>query len=116
MASTFGGAAAAPAGKTIASRNTARSRRFTLSGLYASRGLRAASAKPGLAPLTAGRRMQKLVVTLAAFAALAGPSLARAGDVAMRVQEVPLGARTLAAAPSLTHFNMLALHWIGSRS
>jgi hypothetical protein len=58
--------------------------------------------------------MQKLVVTLAALAALAVPSLARAGDVAMRVQEVPLGPRTLAAAPAPMHFNMLALHWIGS--
>jgi hypothetical protein len=59
--------------------------------------------------------MQKLVVTaLAALAALAVPSLARAGDVAMRVQEVPLGPRTLAAAASPMHFNMLALHWIGS--
>jgi hypothetical protein len=60
--------------------------------------------------------MQKLVVTFAAFAALAVPSLARAGDVAMRVQEVPLGTRTLAAASSPMHFNMLALHWIGSGS
>ena len=58
--------------------------------------------------------MQKLVVTLAAVAALAVPSLARAGEVAMRVQDVPLGTRTLAAAQSPVHFNMLALHWIGS--
>jgi hypothetical protein len=58
--------------------------------------------------------MQKLVVTLGALAALAVPSLARAGDVAMRVQEVPLGTRTLAAAESPMHFNMLAVHWIGS--
>ena len=57
--------------------------------------------------------MQKLVVTLAALAALAVPALARAGDVAMRVQDVPLGSRTLAAAPAPMHFNMLALHWIG---
>jgi hypothetical protein len=57
--------------------------------------------------------MQKLVVALATFVALAVPSLARAGDVAMRVQEVPLGPRTLAAAASPMHFNMLALHWIG---
>jgi hypothetical protein len=60
--------------------------------------------------------MQKLVVTLAALAALAVPSLARAGDVAMRVQDVPLGSRTLAAVESPMHFNMLALHWIGSGS
>ncbi|MDX6410888.1 MAG: hypothetical protein QOE91_404 [Gaiellaceae bacterium] len=58
--------------------------------------------------------MQKLVVTLATFVALVVPSLARAGDVAMRVQEVPLGPRTLAAVPSPMHFNMLALHWIGA--
>ena len=37
--------------------------------------------------------MQKAVLAIAVFAALAAPSLARAGDVAMRVQEVPLGAR-----------------------
>jgi hypothetical protein len=58
--------------------------------------------------------MQKLVVTLATLVALAVPSVARAGDVAMRVQEVPLGPRTLAAAPTPMHFNMLALHWIGA--
>ncbi|MFL5964646.1 MAG: N-acetylmuramoyl-L-alanine amidase [Gaiellaceae bacterium] len=57
--------------------------------------------------------MQKVVVTLAALAALAVPSLARAGDVAMRVQDVPLGARALAAVPAPMHFNMLALHWLG---
>ena len=58
--------------------------------------------------------MQKAAVTLAALAALAVPSLARAGDVAMRVQEVPLGPRALAAVPAPMHFNMLALHWLGS--
>jgi hypothetical protein len=58
--------------------------------------------------------MQKLVVTLAALAALAVPSFARAGDVAMRVEEVPLGARQLAAVRPPMHFNMLALHWTGS--
>ena len=60
--------------------------------------------------------MQKLVATLAALAALAVPSLARAGEVAMRVQDVPLGSRALASAPSPMHFNMLAIHWIGSGS
>src|SRR5438128_2713510 len=60
--------------------------------------------------------MQKLVAMLAAFAALAVPSLARAGDVAMRVREIPLGSRSLAAVQSPMHFNMLALHWIGSGS
>jgi hypothetical protein len=58
--------------------------------------------------------MQKVAVTLAALAALAVPSLARAGDVAMRVQEVPLGPRVLAAVAAPMHFNMLALHWLGS--
>jgi hypothetical protein len=60
--------------------------------------------------------MQKQVATLAALAALAVPSLARAGDVAMRVQEIPLGPRALAAVQPSMHFNMLALHWIGSGS
>jgi hypothetical protein len=60
--------------------------------------------------------MQKLVVTLAALAALAVPAFARAGDVAMRVQEVPLGPRALASVPAPMHFNMLAVHWIGSGS
>ena len=62
--------------------------------------------------------MQKLL--LAAFAApvlvaaLALPAPARAGDVAMRVQDVPLGPRALAGtAPAIT-FNMVALHWRGS--
>src|SRR5512141_43304 len=57
--------------------------------------------------------MPKVVPILAAAAALASPSLARAGDVAMRVQDVPLGSRSLAAAPAPMHFNMLALHWLG---
>jgi flagellar hook assembly protein FlgD len=43
------------------------------------------------------------------------PATARAGDVAMRVQEIPLG-RALAAAPGPVNFNMLGLHWIGSGS
>jgi hypothetical protein len=57
--------------------------------------------------------MSKLAAALAALAALALPSLARAGDVALRVQEVPLGPRSLAAAPAPMHFNMLAAHWQG---
>ncbi|HEX4525325.1 MAG TPA: N-acetylmuramoyl-L-alanine amidase [Gaiellaceae bacterium] len=58
--------------------------------------------------------MPKLVPILAAVAAvLVSPALARAGDVAMRVQEVPLGTRVIAAAPTPMHFNMLAVHWIG---
>jgi hypothetical protein len=57
--------------------------------------------------------MYKLSASLAAFAALAVPSLARAGDVAMRVQDVPLGPRSLAASISPTHFNMLGVHWTG---
>jgi flagellar hook assembly protein FlgD len=57
--------------------------------------------------------MRKLAPILAVAAALVSPSVARAGDVAMRVQDVPLGPRALAAAPVPMHFNMLAVHWIG---
>jgi hypothetical protein len=57
--------------------------------------------------------MQKLAVTLAALAALVVPSLAHAGEVAMRVHEVPLGTRALAATRAPMNFNMLAVHWIG---
>jgi flagellar hook assembly protein FlgD len=60
--------------------------------------------------------MQKLAAVLAAAAALAAPSLARAGDVAMRVQEVPLGPRALAASAAPMHFNLLAVHWTGPGS
>ena len=58
--------------------------------------------------------MQKLAVSLAALAALAVPSTAHAGAVSMRVQDVPLGGRALAAAAAPMHFNMLALHWVGA--
>jgi hypothetical protein len=58
--------------------------------------------------------MQKLAIAAVALAALAVPAFAQAGDVAMRVQEVPLGARSLAAAPAAMHFNMLATHWTGT--
>jgi hypothetical protein len=60
--------------------------------------------------------MQKLALVTAAVAAFAVPSPAYAGDVAMRVEDVPLVARSLAAAPAAMHFNMLAPHWIGSGS
>jgi flagellar hook assembly protein FlgD len=53
-----------------------------------------------------------LAVVLTTFAV---PATARAGDVAMRVQDVPLG-RSLASASRPTNFNMLGLHWIGSGS
>jgi hypothetical protein len=56
--------------------------------------------------------MQKLL--LVALVALALPSLARAGDVAMRVQDIPLGSRSLAGTAPAMRFNMLALHWRGS--
>jgi N-acetylmuramoyl-L-alanine amidase/FlgD Ig-like domain len=56
--------------------------------------------------------MRKLaLVSLLAFVL---PGVAHAGDVAMRVQEVPLGHRTLAATAPAQHFNMLGLHWTGS--
>ena len=58
--------------------------------------------------------MSKLVPILAAAAALASPGLARANDVAMRFQDVPIGSRSLAAAPARMHFNMLAAHWTGT--
>jgi flagellar hook assembly protein FlgD len=58
--------------------------------------------------------MQKLAIAVVAAAALALPALSHAGDVAMRVRDVPLGGRSLAAAPAGMHFNMLAAHWAGS--
>jgi flagellar hook assembly protein FlgD len=57
--------------------------------------------------------MKKLLVA-AAIAAFAVPPAARAGDVAMRVREVPLGARALDSAAASMNFNMLGLHWIGN--
>ncbi len=53
------------------------------------------------------------IVALAAALALLLPATARAGDVAMRVQEVALGGRTLAAAQPAMRFDMLGLHWTG---
>jgi hypothetical protein len=58
--------------------------------------------------------MQKRAFLAAATAALVVPALAHAGDVAMRVQNVPLGGRSLAGTHVARHFNMLALHWTGS--
>jgi hypothetical protein len=60
--------------------------------------------------------MQKLAATVAVVAALAAPAVARAGYVAMRVQDVPLAPRALAASQPSTHFNMLAVHWVGTGS
>ncbi len=57
--------------------------------------------------------MQKLAIAAVVAAALALPALAHAGDVAMRVTDVPLAARSLAAAPAAMNFNMLAAHWMG---
>src|SRR5437868_4247402 len=57
--------------------------------------------------------MLKVAAVLAASAALVAPSLARAGEVAMRMQGIPLGARTLAAATPPMHFNMIGAHWQG---
>jgi hypothetical protein len=59
-------------------------------------------------------RVKRYVAVIAA--ALAAPPLAHAGDVAMRVQEVPLGARSLSAVTPAIHFNMLAVHWQGPGS
>jgi hypothetical protein len=74
-----------------------------------------AKAGYGTVPLR-GRRMQKLAVIAAAFAALAVPSVAHAGYVAMHVHDVAVGPRSLSAVTRPAHFNMLALHWIGSGS
>jgi N-acetylmuramoyl-L-alanine amidase len=65
---------------------------------------------------TPGRRMQKLAVIAAALAALAVPSVAHAGYVAMHVHDVPLGSRSLSAVTRPAHFNMLGLHWTGNGS
>jgi hypothetical protein len=56
----------------------------------------------------------KWVTALAAAAALLVPAVARAGDVAMRVERLPAGPRTLAVSTHTSHFNMLALKWAGS--
>ena len=57
--------------------------------------------------------MQRVVLAIAALAALAAPSVAHGGDVSMHVRDVPLGTRSLAAVQPSQHFNMLAVHWIG---
>ncbi len=57
----------------------------------------------------------KSAIAAAATAALVLPTLAHAGNVAMRVVDIPLqGRRSLAAAPAAMHFNMLAPHWRGT--
>src|SRR3954465_8716957 len=58
--------------------------------------------------------MLKLVAVTAAATALLAPAAPRAGDVAMRVQDMPRGSRGLAAAITPMHFNMLGVHWTGS--
>src|SRR6266550_6369596 len=57
--------------------------------------------------------MKKLFLA-AALAAFVVPPVAQAGDVAIRVREVPLGARALDSARAPMNFNMLGLHWIGN--
>ncbi|HEU5373663.1 MAG TPA: N-acetylmuramoyl-L-alanine amidase, partial [Gaiellaceae bacterium] len=56
----------------------------------------------------------KWVTALAVAAALAVPAAARAGDVTMRVEQLPAGPRTLEAAKPESHFNMLAFKWTGN--
>ena len=57
--------------------------------------------------------MKKLLL-VAALAAFVVPPSAQAGDVAMRVRDVPLGTRALASVSPAGNFNMLGLHWVGS--
>ncbi|HZT91925.1 MAG TPA: N-acetylmuramoyl-L-alanine amidase [Gaiellaceae bacterium] len=57
--------------------------------------------------------MPKLIAAVLAVSALVLPAAARAGDVTMHVEDVPLGARMLASAPHPVHFDMLGLHWQG---
>jgi flagellar hook assembly protein FlgD len=57
-----------------------------------------------------------LAVAAACACALAAPALARAGDVAMRVQAIPLGARALDAVAPAMRFDMLAAQWRGGGS
>src|SRR5262249_1631382 len=59
--------------------------------------------------------MKKLLLAVVVLMTVAAPATARAGDVAMRAQDVPLG-RSLASTPPPANFNMLGLHWIGSGS
>jgi hypothetical protein len=58
--------------------------------------------------------MSKLA--LAVLVALFVPAVAHAGDVALRMQDVPLGPRALSAARTPMHFNMLGVHWRGPGS
>jgi flagellar hook assembly protein FlgD len=58
--------------------------------------------------------VRRVSAVLACAVALVSPAVARAGDVAMRVQDIPLGGRTLASADRPMHFNMLAAHWRGA--
>jgi hypothetical protein len=59
--------------------------------------------------------MKKLLLA-AAFAAFVIPPSAQAGDVSMRVADVPLGSRTLESTTRTRAFNMLGLHWTGTGS
>jgi flagellar hook assembly protein FlgD len=61
-------------------------------------------------------RVRTLTVLCFGLAALVAPGLARAGDVAMRVQAISLQGRVLQAAQPPMHFNMFAVHWQGSGS
>src|SRR5204862_8137258 len=84
-------------------------RLFHLVRILFAKGLLPCRRSLGAAPFVA---MKKLLAAI--LLALAAPSLARAGDVSMRVEAVPLGARSLQAAAAPMHFNMLAVHWRGS--
>ncbi len=63
--------------------------------------------------------MQRLAIAAVTVAALLSPALlspefANAGDVAMHLENVQPGGRSLADSRPRTHFNMLAAHWIGA--
>ncbi|MBA3842116.1 MAG: peptidoglycan recognition protein, partial [Actinobacteria bacterium] len=57
--------------------------------------------------------MLKPSFAIAVLVAAVAPAAARAGDVVMHVRDIPLGSRSLSAAPRPPQFNMLAAHWRG---
>jgi flagellar hook assembly protein FlgD len=60
--------------------------------------------------------MRTTVAVFAAIAAVALPSVAKAGDVAMRTIDVPAGPRAIASARTGMRFDMLGFRWSGAGS